>query len=95
MILQIFVDWLQQTAMGKQNTLRLNPNDKSRERGHDIDEEGSREDGRDRRDNATSGAHDEGISDYTDEDIPLTWAEVRHPTILFWLCLVLFLQIQV
>lgn len=86
--LQIFVDWLQQTAMGKQNTLRLDPDDKARERGHDIDEDDSREDGRGKGDDAASGAHDEGIGSYTDEDTPLTWAEVNRRTEL---CLFLIL----
>lgn len=75
-MLQIFMDWLQQRAMGKQDTLRLNTGD--REKGRNPDGVGSsREDQNGKVDGATGEAVDEGMDGFNDDDMPLTWAEVR------------------
>ncbi|CAM9962670.1 unnamed protein product [Scytosiphon promiscuus] len=72
---KIFVDWLQQTAMGKQNTLRLNTNESEGRKTHD-DDAGSLTEGPEDTDKGTGEAAHEGPDGFNDDDTPLTWAEV-------------------
>lgn len=69
--------WLQQTAMGKQNTLRLNSQSREGGRGQDVND-GQMVPGESRDGNDALGevSHEEGLGGYNDEDTPLTWAEV-------------------
>lgn len=73
---QIFVDWLQQTAMGKQNTLRLNPSDQERRKNQEVGVGGSKEGSGEGSDDGGEVA-DEGADGFNEDDTPLTWAEVR------------------
>lgn len=76
--------WLQQTAMGKQNTLRLNSQDHEGGRGQDVNDRQSRPDETREGDDAIGAAsHEEGLGGYNDEDTPLTWAEVFFPQYLW------------
>lgn len=79
---QIFVDWLQQTAMGQQNTLRLNPSDQERRNNPDAGVGGSKEGLGGGSDDGVEAA-DEGADGFNEDDTPLTWAEVRiHVSVL-------------
>lgn len=73
------MDWLQRTAMGKQDTLRLNPSDQERRRYPDAGVGGSTEGSSRSNDEGTGEAPDDGPDGVNDDDTPLTWAEV--PTI--------------
>lgn len=72
------MDWLQQTAMGKQNTLRLNPSDPGSTEAHEAGEGGLTEGsgGTDTGIGAGETAED-GEDGFNNDDTPLTWAEVR------------------
>eukprot|EP00903_Cladosiphon_okamuranus_P012285 g11521.t1 len=72
---KIFVDWLQRTAMGKQNTLRLNPSDQERKKNPDVGLGSSKEGSGGGSDDAGEAA-DEGADGFNEDDTPLTWAEV-------------------
>lgn len=71
------MDWLQQTAMGKQNTLRLNSSDRERRNNPDTGVGGSTEGSGGGSDDGVEAA-DEGADGFNEDDTPLTWAEVRH-----------------
>lgn len=72
---KIFVDWLQQTALGKQNNLRLNSNGDKGGRTPDAGMGESRERSGGEVDAATGEAGEE-LEGFNDDDTPLTWAEV-------------------
>lgn len=72
---QIFVDWLQQTALGKQNNLRLNSSGDKGGRTPDAGTGESRERSGGEVD-ATTGEAGEELDGFNDDDTPLTWAEV-------------------
>lgn len=79
---QIFVNWLQQTAMGKQDTLRLNPIDNDRRKNPDVSVGGSKEVSGRGSDEGIGEAADEGPDGFNGDDTPLTWAEVSF----FFMC---------
>lgn len=62
--------------MGKQNTLRLNPNDKERRKNPDVGVGGSKEGSGGGSDDGGE-ATDEGAGGFNEDDTPLTWAEVK------------------
>lgn len=76
-MLQIFLEWLQQTAMGKQNNLRLKSGGDKGGRSPDAGMDESRERSGGDVDAATGEAGEEGLDGMNDDDTPLTWAEVR------------------
>lgn len=84
MLKQVFMSWLQRTAMGKQNTLRLSAGSDEGDTEQDIGEDGLRADGSGEGDDAMGGASEERLARYNDEDIPLTWAEVTSIVQTFW-----------
>ena len=71
------MDWLQQTAMGKQNNLRLNSSGDKGGRTPDAGMGESRERSGGEVDAAAGEAGEEGLDGFNDDDTPLTWAEVR------------------
>ncbi|CAM9159942.1 unnamed protein product [Pylaiella littoralis] len=73
---KIFVNWLQQTAMGKQDTLRLNPIDNDRRKNPDVSVGGSKEVSGRGSDEGIGEAANEGPDGFNGDDTPLTWAEV-------------------
>lgn len=81
---QIFLDWLQQTALGKQNNLRLNSNgDKGRTPDAGRDESRERSGGEV---DAATGEAGEELDGFNDDDTPLTWAEVGVLLIVVCTC---------
>lgn len=63
--------------MGKQNTLRLNPNDQERRKNPDVGVGGSKEVSGRGSDEEIGESADEGTDGFNGDDTPLTWAEVR------------------
>lgn len=71
------MDWLQHTAVGKQDTIRLHLAGQEGRDGTDIGRGTAGEDGNGEGDAATGGTTDERMDGFNDEDTPLTWAEVQ------------------
>lgn len=69
------MDWLQQTATGKRDALRLTPHDDDREPSQDANANTSQDGGKENNDDA--GTDDRQELDGFGDEIPLTWAEVR------------------
>lgn len=70
------MDWLQQTAIGKRDALRLTPHDDDREPSQDASTNISQDEGKEIDSDAGTGGRQE-LDGFGDE-IPLTWAEVRE-----------------
>lgn len=64
-------------TVGKQSTARPTPGDDSRGRGQNAGLGNSREDEGMEGDATTGAVGDEELDGFNDEDMPLTWGEVR------------------
>lgn len=70
------MDWLQQTATGRKDTIHLHLAGQEGRDGADVGRGAVGEDRSGEGDAATGGTADEGVDGFNDEDTPLTWAEV-------------------